>query len=106
MAGREHETQKVVADVIVERRVEIRNGHLLPGLELAPELLVLALDELVPAPEIDRTMLRGGHEPCARVVRDARLRPLLERGNERILRELLGPTDVADDPRETGDEPG
>ena len=51
-------------------------------------------------------MLRGGHEPGARVVRDARLRPLLERGDESVLRELLGEADVAHDPREAGDEPG
>ena len=55
---------------------------------------------------IDGAMLRGGHEPGARVVRDARLRPLLERGDEGVLREFLGKTDVAHDPRETGDEPG
>ena len=54
---------------------------------------------------VDRAMLRGGHEPGARIVRDARLRPLLERGDERVLRELLGEADVAHDPREPGDEP-
>ena len=54
---------------------------------------------------VDRAVLRGGHEPGARVVRDARLRPLLERGDERVLRELLGEADVAHDPREAGDEP-
>ena len=51
-------------------------------------------------------MLRRGHEPGARVVRDARLRPLLERGDERVLREILGQADVAHDAREAGDEPG
>ena len=51
-------------------------------------------------------MLRGGHEPGARVVRDARLRPLLERGDQRVLRELFGQADVAHDPRQAGDEPG
>ena len=82
MAGREHEAQEVVAHVIVEGRVEIRHGQLLLRLELATELLVLALEPLVSAQEIDRAMLRGGHEPGARVVRDARLGPLLERGDE------------------------
>ena len=37
--------------------------------------------------------------------RNARLRPLLERGDERVLREVLGQADVAHDPREAGDEP-
>ena len=106
MAGGEHEAQQVVADVVVERGVEIRHGHLLLRLELVAELLVLALEQLAPAQQVDRAMLGGGHEPGARVVRDARLRPLLERGDQRVLRELLGQADVAHDPREAGDEPG
>jgi hypothetical protein len=51
-------------------------------------------------------MLRGAHQPGARPVGDARERPLLERGDQRILREFLGETNIADDPRETSDEPG
>ena len=31
--------------------------------------------------------------------------PLLERGDERVLREVLGEADVAHDAREAGDEP-
>ncbi len=34
MAGREHEAQKVVAEIIVHRRVQIRDDLLLLGLEL------------------------------------------------------------------------
>ena len=33
------------------------------------------------------------------------VRPLLERRDERVLRELFGDADVAHDPREPGDEP-
>ena len=44
MAGGEHEAQQVVADVVVERGVEIGRGLLLLGLELAAELVVLALE--------------------------------------------------------------
>ena len=47
MARREHEAQEIVADVVVERGVEIRRGRLLLGLELVAELLVLALEQLV-----------------------------------------------------------
>src|SRR5271170_1641382 len=50
-------------------------------------------------------MLSCGHEPGARVVRDARLRPLFERGDESILSEVLGETDIAHDSRQAGDEP-
>ena len=46
MAGREHEAQEVVADVVVDGRLEIGGGHGLPGLELAADLLVFALDDL------------------------------------------------------------
>ena len=41
MAGDEHEAQEVVADVVVDRDLEVRHGRLLPRLELAAELLVL-----------------------------------------------------------------
>ena len=47
MAGREDEAQEVVADVVVERGVEI--GLLLLQLELAAELLPLALEAFAPA---------------------------------------------------------
>jgi hypothetical protein len=67
---------------------------------------VLALEELVSAKEIDGMMLSGGHKPGAGVVRNARLRPPLEGGDESVLRELFGQTDIPDDTSEAGDEPG
>src|SRR5439155_17122630 len=69
------------------------------------KLLVLAFEQLVAAEEVDRTVLRGGHQPGTGIARDAGLRPLLERGDERIVREVLGEPDVAYDPREAGDDP-
>ena len=51
--------------------VEIRRGQLLLRLELAAELLVLALEPLVAAELVDGAVLGGRHEPGARVVRDA-----------------------------------
>src|SRR5207237_56603 len=62
--------------------------------------------ELFPAKVIDGTMLRGGHQPSAGIVRNARLRPPLEGRDESILCELLGYTDIADDAGEASDEPG
>ena len=44
MAGREHEPQQVVADVVVERGVEISHRRLLLRLQLVAELLVLAVE--------------------------------------------------------------
>src|SRR5216683_3857232 len=67
---------------------------------------MLALEKFIPAKVIDRAVLRGGHEPGAWVVRDARLRPLFEGRDESVLRPLLGKADVAHDARQTGDDPG
>src|SRR6266849_7746921 len=106
MTGDEHKAQQVVTDVIVERGFEIRHECLLPGIVLATKLLVLALEELVAAKEINGTMLGGGHEPGTRVFRDARLMPLLERGDEGVLGEILGKTYITHDAHETADEPG
>jgi hypothetical protein len=60
MAADEHEAQEIVAHRVVDGIVRIRRGDLLLPLEFAPELLVLALEPLVAAEEIDRMMLRGG----------------------------------------------
>jgi hypothetical protein len=106
MAGREHEAQEVVADVVVDRGFEIRHRRLQPGKGRSTELLVLALEQLAPAQPVDRAIPGGGHEPGARVVRNARLRPPFERHHESVLRELLGQADVAHHPRQAGDEPG
>jgi hypothetical protein len=43
---------------------------LLLGLKRATEFLVLTLEPLAAAQCVDRSMLRGSHEPGARVVRD------------------------------------
>src|SRR5260370_31563748 len=106
VAGDEYEAQEVVVDIIVERCVEIRHSCLLPGLEFAAKLLVFSLKQLVAAKHVDRAVLRSSHEPRARIVRDARLRPLVERGEESVLRKFLGHTDVAHNPGEAGNDSG
>ncbi len=50
-------------------------------------------------------MLGGGHQPGAGIVWDPRLRPLLERGDKSILREILGDADIAHDARQPGNKP-
>jgi len=104
--GNECQAEEIVADVIVESRFEIRHGHLLLHLALATNFLVLAVVKRVPSEMVNGTMLCGGHQPGARINRDARLRPLLERSDESVLREFLGKTHVADDPRDSRDDPG
>src|SRR5262249_21585512 len=74
-------------------------------LELTTELLVLTLEQRPATQQVDGTVLRGGHEPGTRLVRDARLRPPLERGDEGLLGEVLGHADVAHDSRDPRDDP-
>ena len=106
MAGDEHEAQQVVADGVVDGGVELRGRRVATGLELVTELFVLTVEHLAPAQLVDRPMLRGGHEPRPRIVRDARPGPALERHDERVLRQVLGQADVAGDTREPCDQPG
>jgi hypothetical protein len=103
MAGNEDEAKEIVADLVVERCVEVRRDRFLHR-ELAAELFMLTFEELVPAELIDRTVLRGCHQPGAWPLGDARCRPLLQRRDESILRKLLRDADVADHPRKAGDE--
>src|SRR5207253_8842454 len=105
MARDEDQAQQVIAEIVVESRIQIWHGPLLRT-KLATKLLVLALEQSISAEVINRPMFRRGHQPGARVIGDARLRPLLERGDQSILCEIFGQSDIADDPRETGDEPG
>lgn len=106
MAGDEHQTEEVVSNAVVDRRIEIGHGHLLLRFELAAKLLMFALQELVSAPEIDGAMLRGGHQPGPRIVRNARLGPLFERSDQSVLREFFGQPNISHDVCKTGDDPG
>jgi hypothetical protein len=63
------------------------------------------MQRLPPKP-VDRPALRRRHQPGAGTCRHAIRRPLLERGDQRVLRQLLGEADVAHDPGEPGDQPG
>ena len=106
MAGDEHEAEEIVAHVVVERRVEVRHGLLLLHLELVAEEVVLPREHLVAPHVVDGAMLGRGHEPGPGLARDAALGPALERGDECILRHLLGEPDVAHDSGEPRDDLG
>ena len=104
MAGQEDEPEDVVLDV-VDLAVEV--GHLL----LLSPAGVLELRDLaakaVGAPEVvDAAPLRGGHQPRDRVLRYAGRGPLLERGHECVLRQVLGELHVTGHPGESADEAG
>jgi hypothetical protein len=103
MTRDKHQPQQIVADIVVKSCIEIRHDHL-SGCELATEFIVFAFKQRVPAEMIDRAMLGGSHKPGPRIIRDARFRPLFERSDKGILREVLGNTDIAHNPREAGDQ--
>src|SRR5580692_12883105 len=105
MAGDEHQSQKIVADIVIESGCKIRQGHFFL-FHLAAQLFVLALQPRVAAEMIHGAMLGRGHQPGAGIVRNARLRPLLESGKQRVLRQILGDTYVAHHARQSGDQPG
>jgi hypothetical protein len=105
MAGGEDETEQVVADLVIERRVEIGSLQFRVH-ELVPDLGMLFVDTPRPAEMIDRSMLCRGHQPGARVGGDSRLRPPLQRGEERILGEVFRHADVPDSPSQRCDEAG
>ena len=66
----------------------------------------LRVEHLAAAQMIDRAPLGGRHQPRARVFRNAGLRPVFERGQQGILRQILGQRHVAQHPRQAGDQPG
>ena len=107
MAGGEHQAQQVVADVVGARlgqRVdEVRLDVRLQRLQVGAELLVLARMQRLLAQAIEGAVLGGAHQPGAGVVGHAVVGPVLERGDERVLGQLLGETDVANHPGDAGD---
>src|SRR5712691_5231815 len=105
MTRDKNQPQQVVAHIVVESRIKIGHGHLFRG-KFAAKLLVLTIKTRVSTELVYGTMFRGGHQPCARIIRDARLRPSLERGDQSVLCEIFGEADIAHDTRERGDEPG
>ena len=98
--------KQIVADIVVERRVGIGRKGFAVDLQLAADLLMLALQHLVAAEMIEGAPLGGRHQPGARVGGNALARPLLQRRNQRLLRELLGQPDIAHDAGQPGDQLG
>src|SRR2546427_1593448 len=104
MARHEDEAEEIVPEFLVDRRVQVL-AYLIP-LDNASELSVLALERLAASDQVGRAMLRGRHQPGARSLWHAGSGPLLERGNEGVLCELLSRPDIADEASQPGDEPG
>ena len=103
MAGDEHEPEEVVANVVLDRGLEVRRRLL--DLEIPAKLLLLALRQCGPPEVVDGTPFPDGHEPGAGVAGHALLRPLLERCHQRLLGQVLGQPHVAHHPGQAGDQP-
>src|SRR5713226_2323665 len=104
MAGHEDEAEEVVPDFLVDRRVQVQAFP--SALDIASHLVVLALERLPAPDQVDRAVFRGSHQPGARTLRHAIGGPLLERGDEGVLCELLSRPDVAYKASQPGYEPG
>jgi hypothetical protein len=93
MTRREDEAQEIVADVVVDPRLEILRGPRI--LDHPPKFLVFPILALESPKLVDRPTLCGRHEPSAGIVRRTLGGPVLERRHQRVLGELLGEPDVA-----------
>ena len=105
MAGDEYEAQQVVADLVIGPGLDLRPGGALLHLKLVRERLVLARQHAVAPQLIQGAIPCCHHEPGSGVVGNARVRPLLESGDQRILGEFFRQPHVADHPCQACDEP-
>jgi hypothetical protein len=70
VTGDEHETQQIIANIIIECGFEVRHSHLL-RLQLSTDLIVFALEACASAEVIDGTILGSGHEPSTGTIGDS-----------------------------------
>ena len=104
MAGGEDQPQQFVADIVVERCVQIGHGLLLL-LHVPRHDVVLAREHLAAAQMIQRPALGGRHQPGAGLFRHAGRGPMLDRRQQGFLRQILRQRHVAQHPRKAGDQP-
>ena len=104
MAGRKDQAQQFVADVVVEAEVQIGHGLLLL-LHVPRHDCVLAREHPAAAQLIQRPPLGDRHQPRAGFLRNACNRPMLDRRQQRFLRQVLGQRHVAQHPRQAGEKP-
>ncbi len=67
MTGHEHEPEEVIPHGLVERRFWVNS--LSSPLDLAADLVMLALESLAAADEVESAMLRRPHQPGPRSLR-------------------------------------
>ncbi len=88
MAGCKDQPKHLVADVIIKRRVQI--GHrLLLRFQFARNHLVFTREHAGTAQVVQGAAFGRRHQPRPRPFRNAAHRPMLERRQQRVLRQLL-----------------
>ncbi|MNI80589.1 hypothetical protein D3C73_1371280 [compost metagenome] len=102
MTGHEDQAQQIITDILFNHGVIFL--ILLPHIHLPANFLVLAPKHPVSPEIVQRPSFCGRHEPCARVVRNPRLRPLLQSHDKRILRQILSDSDISNHPGKYGDD--
>ena len=105
VAGGEDQLEHVVGDVGVELDLvhRVLRLRVQPGLDV--ELGGLPLEGDGAPYGVDVTTARDRGQPGAGVVGHALRGPLLERGHQRVLRQVLGQPDIPGHPGQRGDEP-
>ena len=94
-----------VANIVVERGVEIGHGLLLLR-HIGGDDVVFAGKHPVSPHMVQGAILGARHQPSTGFLRNARHRPMLERGEQGFLRQILGKRHVAQHPRQARDQPG
>jgi hypothetical protein len=84
----------------------VRSGEDAELRRLVGGLLVLALAHLVAPEGVDGAAFGDGHQPGARISRDAGLRPFGEGDDQRVLRRIVGKVDIPHHAGQARDEPG
>ena len=98
----EDQPQHVVIDAVgIPAGVDVDLGFQLAGQRGVP-----IVEAVLAAPLVDGLALGDRRQPGAGVARHARLRPLRQRVDERLLRQVFGEADIADRPGQRRDDLG
>jgi hypothetical protein len=104
VTGGEDEPQELVAEIVVHGHVD-RFGRAVGNAVQGPrDLPVFALAHLVATKGVDGAPFGGGHQPGARIGRNAG--PFGQGDDQRVLRRLLGKVDIPHHAGQARDEPG
>src|SRR5581483_7781609 len=105
MTRDEYQAQHVVTDVVVHGSSKIGHLHFALG-HFAAKHFMLFIDEGAAPEEIDSSMFRRSHEPCAGIFRNARFGPLFQCDHQSVLRKFFRDTDISYDASQPGNQAG